>query len=508
MDYRTGITLDPADERPLYQQIVDQVNERVKTGAFPVGFRLPPTRSLAKELRTHRNTVVRAFEELQAMGLVTSTVGRGTFIAARPQSAPRAEPIAASGIAWGGLTSRRLEGGPLDRFDRLARQLTTGDTINLQTMQPSADLIPVEPFRRCMEHVLRTSKGRALAYGPREGLPALRQQVAEGLSRDGVPVRMDDVIITSGSQQAIDIISRALLDPGDKVLLEAPTYSGAINVFAASGATLVGVPVDAEGPSIEALSRMDTRGVKLLYLMPNCRNPTGSTISQARREAIVRWSKERSIPIIEDDYGADLNLDGVPPPVSLRALDPDVLYMGTFSKKLIPALRVGYLVCPPALRPHVVALKHATDLGTSMLLQHALSEFLDRGYMRPHLARVLQVYRERRDVLEGALAQHLGRDFPWAHVERAVQIWVRLPTGLDPEAAFRAAERRGVLVAPGTLSSLTEEAAPGVRLCFCYEPTERLREGARRLGVALREAVGNPEPRPRTAIVSDQLSVV
>lgn len=505
MDYRTGIKLDPSDEKPLFQQIADQVAARARSGAYPVGFRLPPTRNLAKELGTHRNTVVRAFEELGAMGVITSTVGRGTFIAARPQTKPEAASVLPPGLAWGRLLSRRLESGTLARVDRLAPSAAGADVIQLHRMQPSADLLPSEPFRRSMEHVLRATKGRALGYAPREGLPALRQQIADGLSADGVPVRAEDVLITSGSQQALDLLARAFIDPGDTVVVEAPSYSGAINVFAASGASLYGVPWDEQGPGMAYLDPPAARGAKLFYLMPNCRNPTGTTVTEERREEILRWSRQSGVPLVEDDYGADLNLDGTPPPAALRSRDPDVLYMGTFSKKLIPALRVGYIVCPAAIRGRLISLKHAADLGTSLLLQAALSEFLDRGYLKAHLHKTLAAYRARRDALEEALSEHLPAGVEWSHVERGVLLWLRLPRRTDPDAVFRAAERRGVLVTPGSLSSPSDVSVPGVRLTFCAEPPERLREGARRLGLALREVLGQHEPRRG---IEEQLSVV
>lgn len=494
MDYHTGLKLDPTDDRALYQQIVDQIVARVRSGAFPIGHRLPPTRTLAKELNTHRNTVVRAFEELAAMGLTQSTVGRGTFIATVPGPAPVPPEAPSSGLAWSSVLAKRSDVGPLTRFDRLARSVRTVDAINLQSMQPSPDLIPVDAFRRCMDYVLRTAKGRALGYAPRDGLPALRAQIAAGLNRDGVPARAEDVVITSGSQQALDLIGRSLIDPQDPVLLEEHSYGGAINLFAAAGASLIGVPGDDEGPDPHALSLLGQRGAKLFYLMPNCRNPTGGTISGPRREALVRWSRASGVPLIEDDYGADLNLDEKPGPAPLRALDADVIYVGTFSKKLIPALRLGYLVAPAGIRTRLVALKHAGDLGSSLLLQHALSEFLDRGYLRAHLKKVLPVYRERRDALQETLALHMPKEIEWRHADRGVTVWLRLPRSIDAETVFRAAERRGVLVNPGILSSVSDMSTPGIRLTFCAEPPDRLREGAKRLAKALEEVLSTVRP--------------
>ncbi len=223
--------------------------------------------------------------------------------------------------------------------------------------------------------------------------------------------------------------------------------------------------------------------------MPNCQNPTGRRISLARREALVDWSHRAGVPLIEDDYAADLALDGRPPLAALRTLDGEVLYLGTYSKKLIPALRIGYLLAPKTLRARLELLKHAMDLGTSALLQHALAEFLDRGYLEAHLTKVLPKYRARRDALETALRKSLPAHVTWSSPETGLALWVPLPNGPDPEALWLEAQHHGVIIGPGALNGVTERGQKGVRLTYCAEPAGRLAEGARRLGKAF-AAVG------------------
>lgn len=488
MVYLSGISLDTTAGTPLYEQIFQQYVARIRSGALPAGHRLPPTRALAEELGTHRNTVVRAFEELAAAGLVSSVVGRGTFVSAEvsvPGPVPGPRPVEHGPLSWGSLVSRNAQSAPLGRFDRLAAGLAGGDMINLQGMAPARELLPVEEFRRSASHVLRTTGGRALGYGPREGLPELRTNVARELGRQGLPARPEDILITSGSQQALDLIARALVDPGDGFLLEDPTYTGAINLLAAQGALLSGIPGDDEGPSLGSLERFTGPRVKGLYVMPGGRNPTGTTISRRRREALVRWSHRSGVPIIEDDYVADLELDGEPSPPPLRALDSDVIYIATFSKKLIPALRIGFLVCPAALRTHLVRLKHAADLGTSLFLQHVLAEFLERGYLAVHLARTLPEYRARREALEAALTAQLPKELTWSRPKSGFALWLPLPPGISPDALFQEAQHRGVLISPGSLSSVEGTEHPGIRLTFCNEPPKRLTEGVARLARAI-----------------------
>jgi DNA-binding transcriptional MocR family regulator len=484
----TGLALDAKLAAPLYRQVFDQVVDRIRTGAFPTKFRLPPTRALARELGTHRNTVVRAYEDLEAAGFVTSRVGRGTFVTEPPPAAAPAAPASGSaGLPWAELTSRAALLEPLQRFERLGLGSPAGGAppINLTRMQPSPDLLPHDLLRRCLDHVLRAGGAKLLGYAPREGTPRLREQITADLARQGVPAHADDIVVTAGSQQGLDLVARALVDPGDLVLVDESTYSGALNILWAAGARVVGVPADDDGPDIEALERAGRAGAKAFYLMPNHNNPTGRRISAARREALCAWSRRAGVPLIEDDYAADLNLDGHALPPAMRALDGEVIYMGTFSKRLIPALRVGFLVCPPGIRGRLLGLKQTTDLCNSTVLQEALAEFLERGYLRAHLGRILPEYRRRRDALEKALAAHLPKPLAWRRPEVGLTVWLPLPPPFGPEEVFEAARRAGVLVTPSTLSGVDPRRHAGVRLVFAAEPPDRLAEGARRLGRAL-----------------------
>lgn len=489
----------------IYQQIFDQIADRIRSGAFPDGFRLPPTRVLAAELGTHRNTVVRAYAELEEAGFLASTVGRGTFVRApRGTDAPPLRKLAAApGLPWSSLISEAARSRPLERFTRLQRaSTTTDDVINLTRMQPAPELLPVELFRRCLDHVLRTHGDKALGYAPREGFRRLREAIALDLARLGVPAPADDILVTTGSQQGLDLLARALLNPGDVVLTHASTYAGALQVFAAVGARIVGIPADDHGPDLDALRRLGAQRPKLLYLMPNHCNPTGALTSGPRRQAILEWARDSQVVVIEDDYAADLELEPTPLPPSLRALDADVVHVGTYSKRLIPALRIGYLVAPPPLQPHLLALKHTTDLGTSGLNQLALAELLERGYLGAHLNRIQPAYRSRRDALADALRAHLAPDVRWQRPTRGVSVWLDLPAGVEPERVFDEALARRVLVGPGHVYAADEGTRPGLKLNFCWEPEGRLREGARRVAEAIEAA------RPRRAAVASRLELV
>jgi GntR family transcriptional regulator/MocR family aminotransferase len=498
-----GLLIDSDKPEPLYRQIFDALVARIRDGALPAGHRLPPTRALAEELGAHRNTVVRAYEALENAGFVSSTVGRGTFVIAteRPRPTGEASPVTSS-LSWSSLTSRALDAEPLQRLARLPRPPATVPMIDLSRMQPPAELMPDALLARCLRHVLREKGARILGYAPREGVPALREQIARDLVRRGVPATADDIIVTSGSQQALDLVVRALVDPGERLLLQEQTYAGALRLFASLGARLSVVASDDEGPTVESLEATQS-GARLLYLMPDHHNPTGREISVPRRRALVAWSHAASVPLVEDDYAADLSFDDTPPPTPLRALSGDVLHIGTYSKKLIPALRIGYLVCPAGLRPHLMTLKHAMDLGSSGLVQHALAEFLDRGYLEAHLGRARVLYAQRRDALEGALRAHLPAAVTWTPARRGITHWLELPEGTDVVRVYEAAAERGVLVIPGEMHRVDGRPSRGVRLVFGYEPPDRLREGVKRLGEAIAEVLadGDAPATPSPSVI-------
>lgn len=490
MVHSLHIRLEPGRAEPLFQQIADAIVERIQTGALGAGTRLPPTRDLAASLKTHRNTVVHAYDVLSDSGFVTSHVGRGTFVNdTQARSAPRAPSttLAPQGLPWASLLSRAANADSLRQSDRLARSATRLDAIDLSRFQPGVDLRPDAALRRCIEHILRKLGGKALGYAPREGVRELREAVAKDLVRYGIPAAFEEVLITAGSQPALDLLARAFVDPGDTFLVEEPTYSGILNLLSAAGARPVGVPSDSHGPDLNLLEQLGRSPLKGFYLMPNGSNPTGRTISLARREAIVAWSRRAGVPLIEDDYCADMYLDESPPP-ALRSLDGQVIYTSTFSKKLAPALRIGFMVAPVALHHHLVPLKHVMDLGSSALLQFALAEFIDRGYLAAHTTKVRAIYRERRDALCTALTKHLPSSVRWERPSSGVLLWLKLPTGLEAERVFELAQRRGVLVTPGMSFSVNGQSTSGLRLAFCTESSERIVEGVRRLGQAIEQA--------------------
>lgn len=477
-----GLQLDGKSEKPLYQQLFDGVAERITSGAFPAGYRLPPTRALSEELHTHRNTVVRAYRELHEAGFLASTVGRGTFV--RDQSTPASlvpHTPPTPTLAWTNLLAERTTHEALQRVAKRVHRPLLGAAVDLSRMQPGPDILPSKQLARCIAFVLERNGGRALGYAPLEGAHSLRAQIAQDLAKHGVPASEQDILVTSGSQQAIDLIARVLIDPGDTVLVQTPTYGGALQTFAAASARVEGMANDSEGPIPPSHPR---ERVKLLYLMPNHANPTGQSISENRRRELVVWARERGIAILEDDYAGGLDLEGTPAPPALRALDGDVLYTASFSKRLIPAMRIGFIVAPEALRPHLASMQHASSLGSSLVLQLALAEMLERGWVTAHVTRTREIYRARRDALSNELERLLGGRMHVPRPPRGLTTWLSLPASIDLEALQEQTKREGVLIATGDLFASSRIVSTpdthGARLSYCFETEERLVEGARR----------------------------
>jgi DNA-binding transcriptional MocR family regulator len=467
--------LEQKNEAPLYQVLADTFASFINSGELEEGLKLPTSRSLASSIGIHRNTVNKVYEELNNRGLVKSVVGSGTFVNA-PQKLR--EPPALQGtsaIPWNSLVSSIATAEPLTRYHRLNRYVGEGDYINLSRMHPSNELIPSELIRKCTDTVIRENGPAVFGYGSAQGLAELRQLISVELHRAGIPADKDSIIITTGSQQALDLVARLLCNPGDTILMEEHSYTGAINAFTSIGATIRPMPCDEDGPLLSALESVQPGSAKALYLMPSCSNPTGRTISLERRKELLEWSTRKGVPIIEDDYGADL--DDESSPRAIRGLDANIIYLGTFSKKLAPALRVGFIISPVDLVSRLISLKQAMDLGTSLLQQYVLAEFIKRGYLRSHLRKIQPVYHNRRMKLAETLEKHLPAETRLRVPDSGVLLWLQLPAGLNSEDLFREALDYGVLVSPGSFHSVSPLASSGIRLTFCAEDETRLEEG-------------------------------
>ncbi|MGD8375394.1 MAG: PLP-dependent aminotransferase family protein [Acidobacteriota bacterium] len=469
--------VDRDGNRPIFLQIVEELEARMDAGNLPDRLRLPPSRELAARLGVNRNTVVSAYQELIARGRATAHTGRGTFL--RTGGGSGEEPRPWSEAAGTVITpdAAELQGIALGeaRFAFAANF-------------PPEELLPSRSFREILDTVLRRDGARLLNYGSPAGYRPLREWIAGEMGRRGAPVDAEDVIVTTGSQQAIDLAGRALLRPGDRVLMERPGFTLAIGSFRAQGAQVEGIPIDEEGIRTDLLARaMHDRRPRLVYLVPEFHNPTGVTLSERRRRQLLELAHENGVAVVEDDSGGWLRFAGQPL-TPLRGLDRHglTLFLATFSKMLMPGIRVGWLCAPRSLRDRVLGLKQLTDCTTSLLLQAAVHEFCARGLLDEHLAMVRRAYRERRDAMVAAMRRHFPPEISWTEPDGGLALWVTLPRGLDARDVLAEARSRGIVFNPGELFYADAPRRNHLRLTFGAVTVDRIREGIRELGDVLR----------------------
>ncbi|HEX9118291.1 MAG TPA: PLP-dependent aminotransferase family protein [Anaerolineae bacterium] len=478
------IPIDHASPVPLYRQIQDFLSEAIRTGVLPAGTRLPATRELAESLGVNRLTITTAYDALTADGLVYGRQGSGTYVAALPADPGRRPPPADDWPLWQQelLARSWLPAGY--ELDRLAAALDRPEAISFAAGMGDSSLFPVEDFRRALLETLRADGRVALGYAERAGFEPLRATIARILAERGIPAQPGQILITSGSQQGLSLVGRLLLRPGDVTVVESPTYEGAIDLFRGLDVRLAGVPIDREGLQVDRLDEvLATHRPRLIYTMPTYQNPTGACLSTDRRRRLIELADRYNVPILEDEFAADLRYEGRPP-LPLAALDPGgrVIYMGTFSNILMPGLRMGFLLANGPVYERLLAAKRVDDLSSSGLVQRALESYITIGRYQAHLRRACQYYRRRRDAMADALRRHLPPGCAWTLPQGGLYIWLRLPGGLTGRDLAAAAVAEGVGCAPGELFFPGGRPQPYVRLNFAEQPPANIEEGVRRLG--------------------------
>ena len=351
---------------------------------------------------------------------------------------------------------------------------------------PSPRTFPVDAFADACAKVLRDDGPAALQYAASEGYAPLRQAVAAMLPW---PVDPDQVLITTGSQQGLDLVAKVLIDAGSRVLVEQPTYLGALQAFTPMEPEVVGVASDVDGIDVADLAAKRA-GARFLYALPNFQNPTGRTMSEARRQALVAAARELALPLVEDNPYGDLWFDA-PPPAPLAARHPEgTLYLGSFSKVLAPGLRLGYIVAPAALYPKLLQAKQAADLHSPSFNQRLVAEVLRDGFLDRHVPTIRALYKTQRDAMLAALQREMaGLDVQWNAPDGGMFLWARLPAGVDAVALLPQAVERGVAFVPGAAFYAGDADARTMRLSFVTASPQEIDRGIAVLAAAIREAL-------------------
>lgn len=468
----------------LSEQIYRQLFEAVLDGRLAPGARLPATRELAARLEVSRNTVGVAYERLVAEGVALGRVGAGTFIVAAPLPRPATARKAPAGAVhpleiWRDipvLASRQASPAPFD----------------FRPGTPDSTLFPLTAWRRLIAHAYRASATPYATYGHPAGHAGLRAAIARhvGVSR-AVRAEADDVLVTHGAQQAFDLIGRVLLAPGTLVAMEDPGYSRVHLLYRSLGARVVGVPVDGEGLVVDAIPA----GAKLVYVTPSHQFPLGTTMSLRRRAALLAWAERRGGVIVEDDYDTEFRFGGRPLD-PLQSLDRTgrVLYVGSFSKVLLPTLRVGFLVAPVSLQPALHAARQLTDWHGELATQAALARFIDDGLLARHIRAVTREYASRYARIAEGIERRLARWLQVVPSAAGLHVAARLTPGVTIDLAdvVRRAERRGVAVKRLTDYALAPSVADGLVLGFGSIAGTDIDEGLVRLAGACAASTRQP----------------
>jgi len=464
--------LDPQSEVPLYHQLCRHFTELIRSGSLKHGERLPPTRELAGLLGLNRTTVSAAYERLESDGLITGHVGRGSFVTG-------GEAAPAAGLNWDAILDASHAASAPESLKAGA------GTISFAVSRPSEELFPLNDFRASCDAVMAGPDfASVLQLGSPGGYEPLRQYLIEESRQEGVLRPTDDLLITSGCQQALDLVRRVLVQPADKVLVEEPVYSGLKNLFLESGADLTGIPVHANGVDAAQIERATLKArFKALVVTPNFQNPTGATLGREDREAIVRVAHNAGTVVIENDIYGPLRYEGESLP-TIKQLDEtgDGILLRSFSKISFPGLRVGWAIGPRAFIARMMEAKQLSDLHSDQLSQATLLHFAKSGGLEAHHARILRAGAERLKAAIAACGRYLPAGTRFTRPRGGMNLWVRLPSPLDAGELLPRAHREGVSYLPGKYFAITRPETGSLRLSFAGVDPAHIDRGVKILG--------------------------
>jgi 2-aminoadipate transaminase len=365
------------------------------------------------------------------------------------------------------------------------------DMISFAGGLPAPELFPIRAFEEACAHVLKTDGQRALQYSMTDGYVPLKEALAERMGKYGVTTGPDNILLTNGSQQALDLLGRIFIGPGDVIVTGKPTYLGALQAWRVYRPRIIGVPVDDEGMEMDALDAvLKTEKPKFIYILPNFHNPMGVTLTLERRKKLVELAAKYGTPIIEDDPYGELRFEGedLPPIVVLHR--ENVIYLSTFSKILAPGIRLGWVVAPEGIIQKLVLAKQGTDLHTSTLIQMITNDIVSRGILKAHTKEIKRVYGERRRLMTTTMEERFPKGVTWTKPEGGLFLWVRTPEHINTMELLETAVENKVAYVPGTVFYPDETGLNTLRLNFSNAKPDRIVEGIKRLGKVLEEAIG------------------
>lgn len=465
-----NISLDKESSQPLYIQLFEQLKELIQQGILPEDCKLPTIRELGRELEVNNSTVVNAYKLLEDHKLIYKKVGSGSYVL----------PIEENLI---------INNAVSNEDDRQEYDYNTEEGyIDFATASPDPRLFPMTDFKKAINDVIERDGGNAFMYHDSRGYLPLRSSIADYLSKKEIEVGPEDVYIISGAQQGIDIIAKALLTNGDYVFVESPTYTGAAAVFKSRGARIIEIPLQNDGPDMNELEKLlQVIKPKFMYAMPNFQNPTGCSYSERKKKHLLLLCKKYKLLIVEDDYSGDLSYKEKPA-TPLKAYDKsdNVIYIKSFSKIFMPGLRVAFLIIPEHIKKIIASAKYMTDISTSGFMQRVLDLYLNRNILDEHIRymkkeyglRYFEAVRAAKKYLRGALFNQ-----PYG----GLNLWVRLPDGVDSGLLYERCKKNMVLITPGTIFLKGKEGEQHIRISFSGVDVPDITKGIAIIGNTIEE---------------------
>jgi DNA-binding transcriptional MocR family regulator len=496
------LNLDRSSKVPLFMQIFNQLKQRIDDEILKPGFRMPPTREFAEKHGINRTTVVKAYEELWALGYLESRPGSYSIVRKRQKLATPERKSDKGLIRW---KDKSTEAGLVlhDSFHRLNIDSPAGSAqkpIDLASLDLDQRLFPMEGFRRCLNTVMVEQGGKILKYGECAGYTPLRESIAERMRVHGISVEPGEILVTNGTQNSIELILKLLTVPGTPAAVETPTYTNIIPLLHYYKTKILEIPMTDEGMDLDELRRtLDTRSPAFIYTMPNFHNPTGITTNQIHREKLLDICETRKVPLVEDAFEEEMKYFGkVPLPIKSMDNHHMVVYLGTFSKILFPGIRVGWIAAEKSLIQRLLAIKKFSDLSSNNLVQAALHLFLKEGYYDRHVKRMRREFRKRMTIALTALKEQLSPfdRVVWKEPAGGYLIWLRFDgTRMSSPEMRRLFLEHGVNLVPGShFFNEPENQSPGTgasghyyRVSISTLDGPEIREGISRLGRAISE---------------------
>lgn len=476
-----SINIDRESEEPIYKQLIRQIQMQIESGEIPAGTRLPASRTLAKKIDVSRISVVNAYAELRAEGYLSAHAGRGTFVSKDNSAA--AQTVSTNGTT---VENSNLPDQSLRDLMRLARRQ---GVINFSHGRPPNEFFPIPALRDAINTVIDRDGATALSYEVTEGYAPLRAAVRDYVSALGIQTRANNVLISGGAQQALDLVVQALVAEGETIVTSNPTYLGIIDIARTRRIKIHGIPIDEDGIRLDCLEYyLMENNPRMIFVMPTFQNPTGRVMPLHRRRQLLNLAAEYNVPIVEDAVYHEFRFQGetIPP---IKALDEEgrVIHISAFTKMFLPGLRIGYLIAENASFDRLVRVKQAADISTSALNQRVMHLLMQRGVLAQHLERNNRELRRRRDAAIAAAEEHLPPGSRWNVPHGGLYMWAKLPES-GPTAAelFIAAVQNNVAFAIGNIFYLGGGGTYHMRINYGLQAPELIEEGFRRLGQAWR----------------------